>query len=447
MELTKYWLRYGGNSSKLFRLDELTKLPPADALLSALLRESSAIEDLLKDQNAESVDQFVALVKENSLAGYVLSCVYKRKLEDQLKELHSSSTTTLISHLSRQAASEAVLYEQFENRFVKFLKRTAALSNRLIWLKGIVLSRTIYGEPNFRLSSDFDCFIEPKLVNEFHVLLTSQGFTDIAGDSGFCNQSGVGPVTELSDLFLSPSDELIPSGVIGYEKPGWPIVDVKFNPLDRGIRMVEQERFIRNATQVEWRSIVFLAPDLIDQLIISLVHFEKDRFKGWKQLLDIKLLVARMDEQPDLWDEFIRRALVEGIDKACWAGLLIAVNRVDAQVPEAVLVTLRKKDESFFGHLFSFTVTPLFYWNTSSLLMLWANALMSTDSRRKINALNRCILPDKHFLAKYYCGAENISPAKHLLVLPLHWLVLLLPGGIVRRTFGQWLWPIKSLSK
>ncbi len=440
MDLAKYWVRYGGSSLEIFRIKKLSELSPAESLLSSLLHGNDDVSTMLNSLSLESSDFFVELVKENSLASYVLSQSYKSGVDTQLGELHNSSKETLLSILSKQAAWEAVTFERFDNHFVKFLDITADYNDRIIWLKGIVTSRTIYGEPSYRLSSDFDCFLEPKFLTEFDALLRANHFTNIAGDAGFCNQLGVGPVNKLADLFLAPSSEFVPSGVIGYQKPKWPILDLKFNPLDRGIRMVELARLIDNSTLVQWRSRIFLAPDLIDQLLVSLVHFEKDRFKGWKQLLDLRLLTEKMNENPTNWTEFVRRSKVEGIATICWAGLALTHERLKIDIPADILSELTAPKVNIAERLFRFTLTPLFYWNTSSLPMLLASACFSDDRERKANALKSSLLPSKTFLESYYFDGKKFDALQYLIALILHWSVLLLPGGVVRRTFGKFVW-------
>ncbi|HEY9732633.1 MAG TPA: nucleotidyltransferase family protein [Drouetiella sp.] len=415
--------------------------------MAQLLRRSKFGESPLNEQTDESLAQFMNLVNQNELAGYILESIYLLGLESVFRARtinDGGSPADVFSLISRHAALEAIKFEKFDNKFVKFLDLTKALQAQLVWLKGIVTSRTCYTEPSQRLSGDFDCFLDSQFAHELHEILYEDGFRIIGADNGFCNQLGVGPVVSLDNLFLVPEDQFVPSAVMGYFKNRCPILDVKFNPLDRGLKMIELERFKSECTLVNWRGRQFLAPSLIDQLIIALTHLEKDRFLGWKQLLDIKLIAEKINETPDSWSEFVRRCRVEGVSTACCAGLSLAQDRLGLSGVEKVIAETNVAGQGISRRLFSFTVTPLFYWNTSSLPMLFANAALADDSPRKTAVLRRSFVPRKDFLANYYFGKQNLNPLEYSLGLLLHWLVLFLPGGLIRRTFGPRLWKGKQ---
>lgn len=443
MDLTKFLLRQGGSSCRFFTLAPLSSLGPAEQLMAAMLSRDLLAEQILSRQTGATIVAFWELLSQNELAGYVLESIYGLGLESAFRSIsveYDDGLTDVFSLISRQAALESIKFEKFDKMFVKFLDSTAAMKDQIVWLKGIVTSRTYrYGEPTQRLSSDFDCFLEQKYLTELNSILLVDDFHVIVGDNGFCNQLGVGPVCSLHDLFLVPDEELVPSAVLGYFKNRSPILDIKFNPLDCGLKMIELERFQRDTISVTWRGRQFIAPGLIDQLIVSLTHLEKDRFVGWKQLLDIKLLSETVNAEPENWKEFVRRCNVEGISTACCAGLSLAVDRLGLAGVNDVIAELGFK-QSLAKRLFTFTVTPLFYWNTSSLPMLLANAAMSNNSSRKIKVLQRSIVPNKTFLSAYYMGGRQLTGINYCVALLLHWLVLLLPGGLIRRTFGKAIW-------
>lgn len=442
MDLTKYLFRQGGSSWRLFTLPALQSLSPAEQLLAALLGRTERAGEILSQQNKDTIGSFSKLLSENELAGFVLESIYLLGLESAFRSLsvsHDGAETDAFNLVSRQAALEAIKFEKFDKKFVRFLDLTAPLAERIVWLKGIVLSRSLYGDPAQRLSSDFDCFLERDYLDQLNSILQADDFRVIADDFGFCNQLGVGPVGSLADLFLVPDDELVPSAVVGYHKERCPILDIKFNPLDCGLKMIELERFKSDTVSVSWRGRQFVAPGWIDQLIIALTHLEKDRFVGWKQLLDIKLLAEKLHENPENWNEFIRRCNVEGISTACCAGLTLAVNRLGLKGVDSVIAQLHSQNK-FQSRLLTFTVTPLFYWNTSSLLMLFFNAVVSNNNARKFGVLKRSFFPKEQFLSDYYCGGRKIGHFNYLLILGLHWIVILLPGGFIRRTFGRAIW-------
>jgi Uncharacterised nucleotidyltransferase len=443
MDLTKYKLRCGGMSQRIFSLSDRAHLSAPDSMMAALLSRSQRNQESLYVQDAATLNVFLNLVNQNELTGFVLESIYMLKLENRFRSLtvaQDGSEVDLLTLMIRQSALEAIKFEKFEKKFVSFLNFTSRLNDRVIWLKGIVTSRTCYSDPVYRLSGDFDCYVNPTNFAELFQVLTDNQFCVITGDTGFCNQLGVGPVGDIGDVFLTPSDEFVPSAVCGLYRNRWPLLDIKVNPLDRGLRMVELDRFEKNAISVQWREIRFSAPDLLDQLMIALTHFEKDRFIGWKQLLDIKLISEKINETQSLWDEFIRRCHVEGISTACSAGLSLARERLELQGVDDVIERLSPRNEGVLRRLLTFTVTPLFYWNTSSALMLYVNAKLSEDSVRKMHALSKSLWPSKQFLSKYYFAGKQLNLFSYTVAIFLHWLVFFLPGGVVRRSFGQLIW-------
>jgi hypothetical protein len=424
-------------------LSDRAHLSAPESMMAALLSRSQRSQESLNFQDAETLNLFLDLVSENELTGFVLESIYILKLENRFRSLtvnHHGSEVDLLTLITRQSALEAIKFEKFEKKFAGFLDITTRFNDRIIWLKGIVTSRTCYSDPAYRLSGDFDCYVNPIDFPELFQILTDNQFCVITGDTGFCNQLGVGPVGEISDVFLAPSDEFVPSAVCGLYRNRWPLLDIKVNPLDRGLRMVELGRFEKDVVSVHWRETKFSAPDILDQLMIALIHFEKDRFIGWKQLLDIKLLSEKINETQSLWDEFIRRCHVEGVSTACSAGLSLARERLELQDIDQVIERLSPRNEGLLRRLLTFTVTPLFYWNTSSALMLYANAKLSEDSARKMHALTNSLWPSKQFLSKYYFAGKRLNLLSYTLAIILHWLILFLPGGVVRRSFGKLLW-------
>ncbi|HEY9679226.1 MAG TPA: nucleotidyltransferase family protein [Drouetiella sp.] len=447
MELSRYKLRYGGKSQNIFSLPERAHLSGAEQMMCALLSRSRDGLEILDTADENVLHLFLDLVSENELTGFVLETIYLLKLEPKIRALsidHHGTRVDLMTLLTRQSGLEAIKFQKFEKKFLEFLQLTRELNSQIVWFKGIVTSRLYYSSPEYRLSGDFDCFVEPRYFEDLFKTLYLNDFRVIADDTGFCNQVGVGPVSAPADLFLAPSPEFVPSAVCGMQRNHWPLVDIKVNPLDRGLKMIELDRFMRNVISIPWRGTTFSAPDLLDQLLITLTHLEKDRFLGWKQLLDVKLIAEKINETPDLWSEFARRCQIEGVSTACAAGLALAVERLKLQNVERIISQLEPKNSGFLRRILTFTVTPLFYWNASSFLMLLANAQMSDDSRRKLRILWSSVIPSEAFLKRYYSRNSISGLLLYLCALPVHWIVLFLPGGLTRRTVGRFIWSDKQ---
>jgi hypothetical protein len=89
--------------------------------------------------------------------------------------------------------------------------------------------------------------------------------------------------------------------------------------------------------------------------------------------------------------------------------------------------------------LITLSLTPRFLWNQSSLPMLLLNAVFLGNTQRKLRALWTCLFPDREFLAAYY-APTSLKSRPVISPLLTHWLVLALPAGVIRRTFGRTIW-------
>ena len=123
-------------------------------------------------------------------------------------------------------------------------------------------------------------------------------------------------------------------------------------------------------------------------------------------------------------------------------GLSIAVNRFGSPVPREVLQALYVNLRPL-APVTSFISSHAFIWNSTSLPMLIFNALVSTNTKQKLSLLAKSIVPNRTFLMKYYRTREGTSRSL-VTSLILHWGVLILPGGLVRRTFGKYVFDAPS---
>ncbi|HEY9713102.1 MAG TPA: nucleotidyltransferase family protein [Chroococcales cyanobacterium] len=436
--LQDFLIRQGGNSSSIYKLKPTNQLAIEEQLLCAMLRNDRELSLALinKHDVKQWQPRLLHLVERNGLASAICESVYELRLNDTISDL--------LQQLRELSSVELVGFERFDAQFLRFLDHISASQSKTIWYKGIALARSVYGD-RLRLSGDFDFIVQIDQLPGLLQALQSCGYEPVLNDTGFCNQLGVGPTNKIEQLFLVPASDFVPSAAIGLSKATWPVIDMKFNPLDRGIKMVELDRFFSECLPIKWKNRIFLAPGHIDHLMICLVHFEKDRFQGWKWLVDIDMLIDQVNKIPQGWTEFVRRVKLEGVQPAVWGGLTLAVERLGSAVPSSVLSEITPLHTGAFGKLALFTVTPLFYWNTSSLPVLLINALVMDDSTRKLKLLVQSALPSKQFLSDYYWQSGQLNAATFLLCLFIHWLVICLPGGVVRHTFGRVLWADQKL--
>jgi hypothetical protein len=452
-QLWDYWIRSGGSNTRYYRLSPVECNPIAIRILCALISGNKAlVSELLQTDPKVWMLFLLGVAHDNALASFLLERVYAHGLRDVFSTLTCDAAVEnesashgvwtghdLATNLQRMAAIEISRYDEFENRFVALLDALSTMSERILWPKGISLSRTVYSEPFHRTSGDFDCILRKEDAAEFIRCCAAVKYTPVLGDPGFCNQLEVGPTASLPELFAAPSPSMVPSAVLGLARNNWPLIDPKFNPLDRGLACKETDRFFRDSIQIDCQSRSFQAPSLIDHLIIASVHCEKDRFRGWKSLIDIHLLVGELNKQ-NAWPVFVERCRLEGASLSAWSSLILVHDRFGTEIPADVMNELMPTQKNLSLY-FSFTVEPLFYWNCASLVTLYLNALFTGDRQNKLPALRQCFSPTREFIALYY-GTKKVQSVVELYsFLAVHWLIVIMPGLLIRRTFGRIAWP------
>lgn len=350
-----------------------------------------------------------------------------------------------LEQLTKFARREAADQKMSDKLFSQVLQILKSVSSQIIWIKGTSLSRTIYQGDNQRVAGDFDAVVHSSKFSETHHLLRAHQFIEIK-DPGFCNQLGVGPTESAEQLLLAPHPSLIPNSVTTMFLESWPPIDLKLGPLDRGIQMCDIDKFFEEAEQLNIQGQVFFGPCRVDQMMICLHTFAKDRFSIWKNLFDIHLLANEFSKAPELWQELVVRCKRESIEASAWASLVVSVDRLATVVPNSVLVQL-EPPQDWCSRALTFAISPYFVWNANSLIMLLLNALTSSDRSRKLTLLFHSFFPSRNFIANYYNGGRHCNPLLAVALTVVHWLVIILPGGIVRKTFGKMLWPKTEITE
>lgn len=434
-QIFDYWIRELGLSLKISRIKPLANLQPGERLLALLLRgDAEGFKALIEKQDADIVWMFVS----NALEYGFVRTAFQRLIEfNSLGTLSSEQSRHLLQLVSRETADREVSDEML----MHILGVLSKYAEDIVWIKGTSLARTIYRSPNFRVTGDFDFVVRRDKFLEVVQELKGAGFVEMI-DSGYCNQIGVGPTITPSDLSLSPNPRLIASSAIALNLKDWPSIDIKLGPFDTGIQMVEINRFFEDATAHQLGEYTFLAPSHMDHLLLSLHNFAKDRFLNWKNLFDIHLLVAEINLAQE-WSVFTERCKIEHLEHVAWAGLTLAKDRYSSTIPDAVLSELAPAP--VWGRQFLlFTVSPYFVWNATSMPMLILNAMTSTDTLSKLKIIGQSLFPGSDFLSRYYAHGKPIAPLMQFILHFIHWLVMILPGGLVRQTFGKHYWPAEN---
>jgi len=428
-----------GASFRTVVVARLADLPPHQRLIAALLRDDGAEAGRLIETSGDRLaDGFCFDPATGALPALLYARLVESRLSESFSRLRTSDGSDALALIRNAAADASVKHARFNEFLGELLGITAGL--RVLFLKGTVFARSLYDEPQQRLSQDFDLLVAQDEAAVVVERLTTAGFRVEWRDPGHCHQAGVGPSGSLENLSLRPSPLLAPCHNLTLRREGWPYVELKFDPLETGMRMRELDRLFADARAIEWDGCSLPAPDLLDHLLLSLTHLHKHGFLGWMWLYDIHLMAPRIAGDEALWGELARRSAVEGVEASAWAALDLARDRLSTPVPDWLLERLAPPSRNPLRRQLAYCVSTEFLWNSASLPMLALNAWLLGDGQRKRSALRQVICPSSSFLESYYAGGRHVSRWQRPFVLMLHWLVVLLPGGLVRRTFGRLFW-------
>jgi hypothetical protein len=443
--LGHYWVRpLFGRSTRLMRFMPLAQAPPYEQLMAAILREDrEAALKVLSIPEVNIVEDFLCWGAAGNLVALVFDRICKLELAKNIDSLSRADGTSLLQTLRSYAALACLTYARFDELFLRLLDCLKDHRDDLVWLKGTSLSRTLYGVPHYRLSGDFDILVKSRSCEGVLVQLASLGFRPEWHDPGSCHQSGIGPTGSLKALSLAPSNEYEICHNLTLQQNDYPSIELKFDPWEQGLRAKEIDRFFADSHIVIWREHKFREPAIVDHLILELTHLHKHGFIGWQWLYDVHLLASQMKTK-EQWMLFVERCRYEGLEPSAWAGLELVVDRLNTPIPPAVISQLSPKTGGSFAKLFTYTTRTEFLWNAGSLMELSLNACFLGDRARKNKVLLESLFPSRQFLSSYYWFGSQLHWWNYPLCLILHWLVLLLPGGIVRKTFGPWLWKSRS---
>lgn len=456
-QLTKFLVRKPGSSLHFSRILTLGNLNIAEQLFAACLRkDAECLASLLYQHHIRTWYRgFCALIRKTEFAGIVFQLAHDPELMENvraaMRRLSGATNASapldprVSTRLRRLVTRETQKAESLNNQFALILNALAELCDRVVWIKGAALARTLYPRADLRLFSDFDCVVPAEHLNEFVARLREKLEFRTTVSPAFSCQIGCGPTSAVADFLLSPEPSLVQPCPISLVLPlgeGTSMIDVKVNPLCHGIQMHELERFYTNSVNTDVRSSCVRTPSLPDHLNILLVNLaERERFTNWRTIYDIDLVVRAMNNRVGSWSEFVRICSVEGTGLNAWVALSVVIDRLNSAVPSDVLNRLKPGSLNPLMFLLTFTINPDFIWNSNSIVSLCLATIFATDWKRRLQALWSGMLPANQFLQKYYASGTKRASAFCLLI---HWCVILLPGGLIRRTFGPMIWPAGS---
>ncbi|HEY9712684.1 MAG TPA: nucleotidyltransferase family protein, partial [Chroococcales cyanobacterium] len=283
---------------KLSRIAAYDQLPPAERLLATILRDDKpAAERLLSEHDRTLVADLLRLAQSEKLNYLLLDKLVETGLIDALNEAERKD-------LNFRAGQETILQKNSDKRFEQILALLSQFGNKIVWIKGTSLSRTVYPTPAQRSTGDFDLVVNPDHADEIIATLFKHGYGCLDGGA-FCNQFGVGPVGTAKDLLLAPHEDWLPTSFMALRRGDSDILDIKLSPFDRGLRLYNPEQFFAGANAHTCRIQKYYAPSDVYHLALTVHNLDKDRFHGWKHLYDIHLLANQISQLPSLWQQFL----------------------------------------------------------------------------------------------------------------------------------------------
>jgi hypothetical protein len=449
--MTKEPIRFPGNylvrthfgaRGRFAVIQPIASAPPDERLMAAILRNdgTAARQALGQINDPVLVDRLFMRGAAGNLVAMVYERVRELDLEPRLAPLLLSNGQPLLPSLRQQAMAAPAVAARLDRMLAQLHDWLSELAGNVVWLKGCVLARTLYPRAHLRLSLDIDLLVRPGAEVPVAERLIGSGFEPIWDNPGACHQTGVGPVGTIESLSIVPWTEFEFCHNLCLTRSGWPLIEFKCDPLERGLRMKELGRFFDDCRQLAWQDRTYTVPEIVDHLLLELTHLHKHGFSGWAWLYDIHLLCREVSRTPGAWAELLHRVQLEGVEASAWAALDLVRDRLGTPIPPVILEELEPRATGLLPRCLTFTTNPEFLWNSASLPQLWLSTCFLGDSARKRAALGRCLLPPGDFLSRYYLNGRPLSWWMYPVVLAVHWLVLALPGGLIRRTFGRLIW-------
>lgn len=435
-----FWIRQrldladGKSKQRFFRPAQLHNEHPCERLIAAtLLGQKAKIESALAELvTADLIDWTVAEISEANLEPLFCDRIRSFGMETAFSEITLQDGTRFFDWLARSARRRTVDYDNMNDQFHQLLEELDQVKDHIVWLKGVVLSRTSYESPYHRPSQDFDIVVRSEYAESLLNGLLRAGY-HLAWFDNFPREFMT--LVSLKLVCAGPCTDVEYSNEIQAMKAGASLLEIKFDPLKSGLRMKEIDRFFRECETINWEQKTFLAPSAVDHLMIELFNMHRRGFKSWPWLYDVHLLSTQLSTSD--WHEFVRRCKDEDISLSAWAGLDLAQDRLNSSIPEFVMEALRPTSNNIVAQLLTYAVGTRFVWNEKGMGELVLNSLLLGAARRKSSVMVKMLFPSPEFLSLYYWGGEDISSTKWILSLAMHWLLIFFPRAKLTSKIGR----------
>ena len=235
--------------------------------------------------------EFLRSALEHRMAAEVLGAVEEGRLE--------LSPATSIS-LGAAILAERRRHDGYWQAIADVENRLASLGAQVAVMKGVATESRWYDAPGHRVCTDVDLLLDPAalgMVDEVIAVLTVERA-----------RTALQP---LVDRHLLQHVDL---------RLGTIPVDLHFDPLKAGLRTRQIEEVWASTTRlaVDHGAVRVLSPEV--ELVLLLLHLNKDGFAYLGSLLDIRQLVTRAALD---WDRLRSFVSAEGLDVPVWRSLAL----------------------------------------------------------------------------------------------------------------------------
>lgn len=435
-----------GSANHLITIKAIEEDDSVQKLISALLcQDKEGASSILSALNAKQLESFTSKFQYENLPGLLYERICLLELSNEFSKHKNNANQDLLAKLRAIAIDASLKTDLFEKTFAEINQCLGKLNTKVVWTKGAVMSRLVYERQEYRDSVDFDCIVEESQIDIVLEAFSKLGFKLKLDHPGYCNQFGVGPTGKVTDLFLKPHIQWEGCHSLTLERPNTPYVEIKFNPLESGLKMYTLNNFFAQSRLIKREQYSFWVPSIADHLLLQLVHWHKHGFQGWGWAYDINLLCQILNTESqnsagqnsedkssgNSWQDFIELCKIEHCQLSAWVGLTICQNKVKAQIPKEVLDALKPASIPLFPLSLRTAVSPESLWNCNGLPQMLLNAVANENLANRLTIIGKSFFPDKEFLKAYY-GQSDKSP-NYAYYLALHWLLLIFPAGLIRR--------------
>lgn len=432
-DFAPYWHRGEGLALKFWKPLSYEQLPHWEQWLCQCLRTESSSEAGFDTRLNQQDEEFLlARIEQERLAGYISAQLQKTRFVS----LRNCVSDDFRARLRRMSAEESGYLDAYVQRFGRLYETVKNVQGKILVLKGPALATLVYPIPEMRVSGDIDLLVSSEALMETEAALLAAGyFSDLEARI----QTGAAPASTMAEVCLQPGDLFVCCDGLVFRSEFGEFVELKIDPLDRGLKMPGLSKVFENAITVDVFGLSVNCPNLEDQLLIACCNLQKDLFNDTRRMLDIHLIVEQLNRQHYAWEKLVDRARREFLEPSVWIALAVTCDRLATKLDEKSMNDLRPK--GLRGRWLTYTLNYIYIWNYNSLPMLLAQTFFSSERARRQKALVDAMFPSRQFLSAYYfSGQENDGIFQYFFAILLHWFVLLMPSAIIKRTVGLFLW-------